>query len=165
MNLPNHKLLKLKDAIVERDALRSAGKSMVMTNGCFDLLHAGHVAFLQEARTLGDELWVLINSDASVRELKGPTRPIESQAERAYCLAAMSCVDRIVIFNTPRLTDEIYALQPDHYAKAGDYTIETLHAGEREAFESVGSKIHFLPFLEGFSTTKMIEKIHKAGSI
>ncbi|MGJ8653006.1 MAG: adenylyltransferase/cytidyltransferase family protein [Opitutaceae bacterium] len=165
MNLPNHKLLKLKDAIAQRDALRSAGKSMVMTNGCFDLLHAGHVAFLQEARTLGDELWVLINSDESVCELKGPTRPIESQQERAYCLAAMSCIDRIIIFDTPRLTAEIHALQPDHYAKAGDYTIETLHAGEREAFEAVGSKIHFLPYLEGFSTTKMIEKINKAGSI
>lgn len=165
MNLPNHKLLELKDAVAERDGLRSDDKSMVMTNGCFDLLHAGHVAFLQEARTLGDELWVLINSDESVRELKGPTRPIETAFERAYCLAAMSCIDRIVIFNTPRLTDEILALKPDHYAKAGDYTIETLHSGEREAFESVGSKIHFLPFLEGFSTTKMIEKVHKAASI
>ncbi len=165
MNLPNPKLLSIDDAIVARDALRRAGKTMVMTNGCFDLLHVGHISYLQKAKTLGDELWVLINSDDSVRALKGPTRPIESEAERAYCLAALSCIDRIVIFNSPRIVEEIQLLKPDIYTKAGDYTIETLHQGERQAFESVGSQIKFLPFLEGFSTTKMIEKINRAGGL
>ena len=165
MHLPNPKLLSLDEAVAERERLRAAGQTMVMTNGCFDLLHVGHIAHLQASRNLGDQLWVLINSDESVRALKGPTRPIETQAERAYCVAALSCVDRVLIFNTPRLIGEIKQLQPDIYTKAGDYTLDTLHPGERAAFEATGSRIHFLPFLAGFSTTKMIEKIHRAGSL
>jgi rfaE bifunctional protein nucleotidyltransferase chain/domain len=165
MWLPNDKLLSLEQALKVRDAERAAGEKMVMTNGCFDLLHVGHISYLQEAKKLGDKLWVLINSDESVRALKGPDRPIESEAERAYCLAALSCVDRIVVFHNPRLISEIEQLKPDTYTKAGDYTIETLQQGERAAFEAAGTDINFLPFLEGFSTTKMIEKIHKAGSI
>ena len=165
MNLPNAKLVTLEQAIELRKTLRAAGKTMVLTNGCFDLLHVGHISYLQEAKKLGDELWVLINSDASVKALKGPDRPIETAAERAYCLAALSCIDRVIVFQNPRITAEIEQLQPDIYTKAGDYTIETLHQGERAAFEAVGAQINFLPFLEGFSTTKMIAKINKAGSI
>lgn len=165
MNLPNNKWLSLENAVTVREEQRQAGQSMVMTNGCFDLLHVGHISYLQESRKLGDKLWVLINSDESVRALKGPTRPIESEAERAYCLAALSCVDYIVVFNNPRLIAEIEQLQPDIYTKAGDYTLDTLHQGERAAFDAVGTQIRFLPFLEGFSTTKMIDKINKAGSI
>jgi len=165
MHLANPKLLTFDEALAERAHLRDAGQSMVMTNGCFDLLHVGHIAYLKESRKLGDQLWVLINSDESVRALKGADRPIESEAERAYCLAALSCVDRVVVFHNPRLISEIEQLQPDAYTKAGDYTLETLHKGERAAFEAAGTKIHFLPFLEGFSTTNMIEKINKAGSI
>lgn len=165
MLLPNSKLLTLEQAIETRKTLRKAGKSMVMTNGCFDLLHVGHISYLQESRTLADQLWILINSDESVRALKGPTRPIQSEIERAYCLAALSCVDRVVIFNSPRLVDEIEQLQPDIYTKAGDYTIDTLYQPERQAFDNAGTQIKFLPYLEGFSTTKMIAKIIKAGSI
>ena len=165
MHLSNEKLISLADAIQARETLHAAGKTMVMTNGCFDLLHVGHISYLQEAKKLGDELWVLINSDASVKALKGPDRPIETEAERAYCLAALSCIDRVVVFENPRITEEIELLKPDIYTKAGDYTIETLHQGERAAFQAVGAEIKFLPFLEGFSTTKMIAKIIKAGSI
>ena len=165
MHLPNDKLLTLEEAVSERQKQKAAGQTMVMTNGCFDLLHVGHITYLQASKQMGDQLWVLINSDASVRGLKGPTRPIESETERAYCLAALSCVDFVVIFDNPRLVEEIEQLQPDIYTKAGDYTLDTLHPGERAAFEATGTQIHFLPFLEGFSTTKMIEKIHKAGSI
>lgn len=165
MNLPNPKWLTMEQALKVRADERAAGKTMVMTNGCFDLLHVGHISYLQESKKLGDHLWILINSDESVRALKGPTRPIQSEAERAFSLAALSCIDYIVVFNQPRLTDEILLLKPDIYTKAGDYTIDTLYQPEREAFESVGAQIKFLPFLEGFSTTKMIEKIHKAGSI
>ncbi|HKK19598.1 MAG TPA: adenylyltransferase/cytidyltransferase family protein [Opitutales bacterium] len=165
MRLPNPKLLTLDQAIAERKRQSAAGKRMVMTNGCFDLLHVGHISYLQASRELGDQLWVLINGDASVRALKGPHRPIESELERAYCLAALSCVDHIVVFDNPRLVEEIKLLQPDVYTKAGDYTLDTLHPGERAAFESVGTEIKFLPFLEGFSTTKMIEKIHRAGGL
>ena len=165
MHLPNEKLLPLDTAVAERQRLRAVGTTMVMTNGCFDLLHVGHIAHLKASRDLGDQLWVFINSDESVRALKGPTRPIETETERAYCLAALSCVDRLVIFNNPRLVGEIKQLQPDLYTKAGDYTLDTLHPGERAAFEAAGTEIKFLPFLEGFSTTKMIEKIHRAGSL
>lgn len=165
MQLPNNKLLTLDEAIAERHRLRESGKVMVMSNGCFDLLHVGHISYLQASRELGDELWILINSDISVRSLKGPTRPIESETERAYCLAALSCIDHIVIFNNAQLVSEIEQLQPDIYTKAGDYTIETLHQGERAAFEAVGTAIHFLPFLEGFSTSSMVEKINRASSI
>lgn len=165
MHLANRKLLTLDEAVAERQRQRDAGKTMVMTNGCFDLLHVGHISYLQASRALGDQLWLLINSDVSTRALKGPTRPIEPEAERAFCLAALSCVDYIVVFNNPRLVHEIELLQPDIYTKAGDYTLDTLHPGERAAFEAVGTQIHFLPFLEGFSTTIMIEKIHKAVSI
>ena len=165
MNLPNKKWLTMEQALEVRASERAAGQTMVMTNGCFDLLHVGHISYLQESKKLGDHLWILINSDESVRALKGPTRPIQSEAERAFSLAALSCIDYIVVFNKPRLTKEIQLLKPDVYTKAGDYTIDTLYQPEREAFDAVGAQIKFLPFLEGFSTTKMIEKIHKAGSI
>ena len=165
MNLPNEKWLSLEEAVKVREEQRESGKTMVMTNGCFDLLHVGHISYLQASKQLGDSLWVLINSDESTRALKGPTRPIESEEERAYCLAALACIDYVVVFNNTRVINEIKQLRPDIYTKAGDYTIETLHQGERAAFESVGTDIRFLPFLEGFSTTKMIDKIHKAGSI
>lgn len=165
MRLPNTKLLTLQQSIEQRVALRQAGQTMVMTNGCFDLLHAGHIYYLQAAKQLGDQLWILINSDTSIRQLKGPNRPIESEAERAYCLAALSCIDRLIIFDTPRIIEEIKQLQPDIYTKAGDYTIETLDQGERAALEAVGATIKFLPFLEGFSTTQMIAKINQAGSM
>ncbi|CAA6678741.1 ADP-heptose synthase (EC / D-glycero-beta-D-manno-heptose 7-phosphate kinase [Lentimonas sp. CC19] len=165
MNLPNKKWLTMEQALEVRASERAAGQTMVMTNGCFDLLHVGHISYLQESKKLGDHLWILINSDESVRALKGPTRPIQSEAERAFSLAALSCIDYIVVFNKPRLTEEIQLLKPDIYTKAGDYTIDTLYQPEREAFDAVGAQIKFLPFLEGFSTTKMIEKIHKAGSI
>ena len=165
MHLPNDKLLTLEAAVAERQRLREAGQSMVMTNGCFDLLHVGHLSYLQKSRELGDQLWVLINSDESVRALKGPTRPIQSEIERAYSLAALSCVDRVVVFGNPRLVHEIEQLQPDIYTKAGDYTIDTLYQPERQAFDAVGAQIKFLPFLEGFSTTNMIAKINKAGGI
>lgn len=135
----------------------------MLTNGVFDLLHTGHLYYLRQARTLGDALVIALNADASVRALKGPTRPVQAEMERAYALAALECVDAIVIFGAPRLTAEIRALRPDIYAKAGDYTLDKLDAGERAALEEIGAKIKFLPFLQGFSTTKLIEKIKAAG--
>ncbi|MFP4165628.1 MAG: adenylyltransferase/cytidyltransferase family protein [Opitutales bacterium] len=164
MQFENHKKIDLAQAVDERAGLRHAGRNLVMTNGCFDLLHAGHVYFLQETAKLGRPLWILLNSDASVRALKGPYRPIESEEERAYRLAAFACVDRILLFHKPDLVDEIKALAPDIYAKAGDYTLESLHAGERAAFEAIGTEIHFLPFLAGFSSTRMIRRIHEAAA-
>jgi rfaE bifunctional protein nucleotidyltransferase chain/domain len=108
---------------------------------------------------------VAMNSDASVRELKGPTRPIQNEAQRAYALGALACVDAIVVFGTPRLTAEINALRPDIYCKAGDYTLQTLDKGERAALEAAKAQITFMPFLPGFSTTSLIERIKAAGGV
>lgn len=161
-NLPNPKWLTLEQCITERAKLKESGKTIVLTNGCFDLLHPGHLSYLKQAATLGDELWIGLNSDASTSGLKGPTRPVMNEYERAYMLAGLECVSRLFVFNEPRLTKEILAIKPDIYVKAGDYTIETLNQEERSALEKVGAKIKFLPFLEGYSTTKLIKKISDA---
>ncbi len=165
MKLDNPKLRNLEHTVTQRQKLRAAGRRVVLTNGVFDLLHTGHIYYLQQARALGDALFVALNADASVRALKGPNRPVQSEQERAFALGALACVDAIVIFGEARLTAEIRAVRPDVYCKAGDYSLEKLDAGERGALEEVGATIKFLPFLEGFSTTKLIAKIKAAGEI
>ena len=159
----NPKLSSLNFLMDVRPRWRAAGQLLVMTNGCFDLLHPGHLYFLQNARQLGDRLLVALNSDESVRLLKGPGHPVQTGLERAYALAALGCVDHVVIFNEPNLMTEIAALQPDFYTKAGDYSLDKLHHGERAALEKCGAQIAFLPFLEGFSTTALIQKIAGIG--
>lgn len=165
MTLDNPKLLTLPQAVAERGRRRAAGERVVLTNGVFDLLHTGHLYYLQKARSLGGALFIALNADASVRALKGPARPVQTEEQRAYALAALACVSAIVIFRAPRLTDEIRALQPDVYCKAGDYTLEKLDPGERAVLEEVGAEIVFLPYLPGFSTTTLIQKIKAAGEI
>jgi D-glycero-beta-D-manno-heptose 1-phosphate adenylyltransferase len=163
--LYNAKLLSLDTAVEARRKLRAEGKRLVLTNGVFDLLHTGHLYYLQQARARGDALFIALNSDESVRALKGPLRPVQSEIERAYALGATWFVDGIVIFRQPRLTPEIEALQPDVYCKAGDYTLDKLDPGERAALEKAGAQIEFLPFLPGFSTTNLIAKIKAAGGV
>ncbi|MDB6094691.1 MAG: ADP-heptose synthase [Verrucomicrobia bacterium] len=165
MNLENPKLLALPAAVEAREKWRAAGRKVILTNGVFDLLHTGHVYSLQAARALGDVLVVAINADASVRAIKGPTRPVQGERERAYALGALACVDAVVIFGEPRLTAEIRALGPDVYCKAGDYTLDKLNAEERAALEEAGTRIVFVPFLPGFSTTALIAKIKAAGGV
>jgi rfaE bifunctional protein nucleotidyltransferase chain/domain len=165
VNLENAKLLTLDAAVARRTQLRAAAKTVVLTNGVFDLLHTGHLYFLQKARALGDVLFIALNADASVRTLKGPLRPVQNEAQRAYALAALACVDAVFVFSTPRLDAEIRALRPDIYCKAGDYTLERFDPGERTALEKTGAKIEILPFLPGFSTTNLIAKIKAAGEI
>ncbi len=165
MKLDNPKLLSLEAAAKQCKVLRQSGRQVVLTNGVFDLLHTGHLHFLKEARRCGDALFVALNADESVRVLKGPARPVLSERERAYALGALWFVTAIVIFREKRLTREIQALKPDVYVKAGDYTLERLDAEERAALEKVSARIEFLPFLPGFSTTALIEKIKKAGSV
>ena len=165
MNLDNPKLLSLAGAVTLRETLRAAGRRVVLTNGVFDLLHTGHIHSLQAARALGDALFIALNADASVRALKGPARPVQTEAERAYALGALSCVDGVVIFREKRLTAEIRALRPDVYAKAGDYTLDRLDPEERVELERVGARIAFVPFLPGFSTTSLIAKIRAAGEV
>jgi rfaE bifunctional protein nucleotidyltransferase chain/domain len=157
--------MDLPAALAWRDARRREGRRVVLTNGVFDLLHTGHLYYLQQARRLGDALIIALNADASVRVLKGPARPVQNEEQRAYALGALACVDAVVIFREPRLTAEIRALQPDVYCKAGDYTLEKLNPEERGALETVGARIEFLPFLAGFSTTNLIARIRAAGEI
>lgn len=150
------KLRSLEAAVARRRELQAAGIQVVLTNGVFDLLHPGHLHYLEYAGKLGGALFVALNSDASVKLLKGPTRPIQAERERAEALARLPQVDTIVIFRELRLTPEIRALRPDVYCKAGDYTLETLDAGERAALQEAGARIEFMPFLPGHSTTKII---------
>ena len=156
---PESGLLTLEQACVWREELRRKNKKLVVTNGCFDLLHRGHVAYLAAARQEGDAMLVLINSDDSVRQLKGETRPVCDQESRAYVLCALRSVDRVVIFDGQRCHQELAALEPDVYVKGGDYTREKLDKGELAALDQAGSRIVFKAFIPGFSTTTLIERI------
>ena len=141
-----------------RDKFAAAGQRLVFTNGCFDLLHVGHVRYLQAARALGDALLVAVNGDESVRALKGPARPINSEEDRAEVLGALGCVDYLTIFHSQRVTELVQTIRPQVYAKGGDYTVESLDPGERGALEAVGAEICILPLVPGKSTTGIIEK-------
>jgi rfaE bifunctional protein nucleotidyltransferase chain/domain len=136
-----------------------SGKTVVFTNGCFDLLHVGHVRYLAAARKLGDVLIVGLNSDGSVRELKGPSRPLNSEEDRAEVLAALEAVDHVVIFGERRASGLIRELRPDIYVKGGDYTPETLDAEEVAVLKEVGAAIEILPLVRGRSTTRLLQAI------
>lgn len=142
-----------------REGLRRAGRVLVVTNGCFDVLHAGHVAYLEAARGLGDALLVGLNGDGSVRELKGPQRPVVPGEDRARVLAALGCVDAVCIFPEKRATRFLGEASPDVYVKGGDYTLETIDQDERQAVEAGGGRIAFIPFLPGRSTTGLLGRI------
>ncbi len=159
MKDPAGDLLSLEEACRWREELRGAGKKLVVTNGCFDLMHRGHAAYLRDARNVGDALLVLVNSDDSVRKLKGPERPLVSERDRAFLLCSLKFVDRAVIFDSPRCDRELAALAPDFYVKGGDYSVEKLDPAERAALLGAGTKIVFKPFLPGLSTSSLVEKI------
>ena len=150
--------------IKQRDALklllddrRGRGKTIVFTNGCFDLLHVGHVKYLQKARQLGDLLVLGLNSDASIRRLKGPKRPLIGQEERAHILAALDCIDYVVIFNEDTPLELITALRPHILVKGGDYTPEGVVG--KEIVESYGGRVELIQFVDGRSTSNIIDKI------
>jgi len=159
------KILTIQQA--QQWAARAHRKSLqiVATNGCFDILHFGHVSYLQRAKQLGHLLAIGLNSDISIRALKGPSRPLVPEKQRAAVLAALECVDAVVIFRQPRAHRFFTAVHPDIYVKAGDYRLDTLDPGERELLQSIGTKFKFLPFVRGFSTTGLIEKIKAANSL
>ena len=142
-----------------RAALRARGQKLVVTNGCFDLLHLGHVTYLENARQLGDALLVGVNSDASVGQLKGPERPVNNETDRAAVLAALASVDGVCIFHERAAVRFLTAAQPDWYVKGGDYTLETLNQEERRAVESAGGQIIIVPVVPGRSTTTLLQKI------
>ena len=137
--------------------MKLAGKRVVFTNGCFDLLHPGHVRYLRQARALGEALIVALNSDRSVRELKGPGRPILTEAERSEVMAALGCVDYVVVFDDPTPRETIAALLPDVLVKGGDWGIDRIVG--REEVEAAGGQVLSLPFVEGCSTTDVIGRI------
>lgn len=138
-------------------AEKNRGKRIVFTNGCFDLLHAGHVKYLQKARNLGDLLILGLNSDASVRRLKGPKRPLIDQEERSHLLAALDCIDYVTVFEEDTPLELITALKPDILAKGGDYSLDGVVG--RDFVESYGGRVELITFVDGKSTTNIIEKI------
>jgi rfaE bifunctional protein nucleotidyltransferase chain/domain len=144
-----------------REAQRRAGRRLVVTNGCFDLLHLGHVTYLEAARNQGDALLVGVNSDAAVRQLKGHDRPVTPEEDRALVLAALQSVDAVCIFDSATATEFLAAARPDIYVKGGDYTLETLNQTERRAVEAGGGRIVLIPFVPGKSTTGTLAKILK----
>ena len=159
------KILTLAQAGRWAAAARRRGQRVVATNGCFDLLHFGHVAYLQGAKRLGDLLVIGINSDASIRQLKGPSRPLVPERQRAAILAALECVDAVVIFRERQALRFIKTISPPLYAKGGDYRPDTLDAEERLLLDAIGTKICIVPFVPGFSTTGLLEKIRKSGKL
>jgi rfaE bifunctional protein nucleotidyltransferase chain/domain len=144
-----------------RKAIRVSGKKLVVTNGCFDILHLGHVTYLENARNFGDALLVGVNGDEATRQLKGSGRPVNSENDRAAVLAALESVNGVCIFAEKTATKLLERVQPDMYVKGGDYTLETLNQDERRAVESAGGKIVIVPFVPGKSTTGLLEKISR----
>jgi rfaE bifunctional protein nucleotidyltransferase chain/domain len=155
---PASRIHGLDSLVALRERAAGDGRRVVLTNGCFDLLHRGHASYLRQSAALGDVLIVAVNSDASVRTLKGPQRPLNSEEDRAYLLASLRCVDAVFIFPGPRLDEEIRLLHPDIYTKAGDYTPDTLDRGERAALDAIGASIRILPIVHGRSTTDLIHR-------
>jgi rfaE bifunctional protein nucleotidyltransferase chain/domain len=150
-------ILNREELLRARARLRAEGRRLVFTNGCFDILHVGHVRYLSEARRLGDALLVAINSDASVRALKGAGRPILNESERAEILAALSSVDFVTVFEEESPRTLISEVLPDVLVKGGDYRLDEIHG--REEVERAGGRVLSLPFVEGASTTGIIERV------
>jgi rfaE bifunctional protein nucleotidyltransferase chain/domain len=138
-----------------------APEQIVFTNGCFDILHIGHVRYLEAAKELGGRLVIGLNSDRSVQALKGVGRPINNAADRAEVLAALAAVDHVIIFSEPRVTALVKELRPHIYAKGGDYTIDSLNPEELAAIREVGAQIKLLPLVPGKSTTALLRAIQE----
>jgi rfaE bifunctional protein nucleotidyltransferase chain/domain len=160
----NSKIVNGEELSDRCEKMRSAGKKIVATNGCFDLLHVGHVRYLQAARALGDLLVVGLNGDRSVVELKGEGRPITPQGDRAEILAALECVDLITIFPEVRATKFLAAVRPAVYVKGGDYTPQTLDQEELAILKDIEAAIRLIPLEAGYSTSGLIEQICKGRS-
>ena len=154
------KILTHEALMNEREHLRRAGKKLVFTNGVFDILHVGHVRYLAQAKELGDALVVAINSDASVRELKGEARPLVNQNDRAEVLSALSSVDYVTVFDNISPRSLIAKLLPDVLVKGGDYALDQIHG--REDVEAAGGRVISLPFVEGSSTSQIIERMKRS---
>ncbi len=160
--LAAHKIVPLAKLQTIVGEAKKSGRKIVWTNGCFDIMHVGHILYLEKARSLGDMLIVGLNSDASVRSFKGPSRPIVEERQRAKLLSALSCVDYVTIFEDSSPVKLLELLQPDVFAKGGDYSIASLNQDERRAVEQYGGRIELLAGVPGMSTSHLIEKILKS---
>lgn len=149
-----NKIMTIDEAIKARE-----GCKLVVTNGCFDILHRGHVEYLNVAKKLGDKLFVLVNNNESIKKLKGNDRPINDEQDRAYLLANLECVDGVIIFSGENCAKEIIKLKPNYYVKGGDYSSISLNNDERVALIAVNTVINIVPFARGYSTTNIINKI------
>ena len=151
------KVLSIAEAVSFVEHLRHAGKEVVLTNGVFDLLHPGHVRYLQDARRVGDALIVAVNSDRSVRAIKGSARPVTPEHERAEILSALACVDAVVVFDEDNPQEIVSRLQPDVLVKGADWAVDEIIG--RETVESRGGRVVRIPLAEGYSTSAIIKKI------
>ena len=158
---PIEKIIDYDKAKTWRASLARQKKTLVITNGCFDLLHRGHIHYLYLARQLGDTLWVGLNSDASIKTLKGSHRPIFKEEDRAYILASLESVDAVLLFSEPTATSFLSRTKPDIYVKGGDYTTASLNKEEYNLLNATGCEIRFINFVKGHSTTNIINKIKK----
>ena len=152
-------VLKIDSLVNEIASLKSQGKKIVSTNGCFDILHVGHIRYLQKSAALGDILVVCLNSDRSVKALKGDSRPLNNENGRAEVLAALGCVDFVVIFDEDTPVNYLAQIKPDIHTKGGDYDINTLP--EAKVITDNGGRVEFISFVEGKSTTNIINKMTK----
>ena len=155
----NPKVLTLQQLAVRSKEFRADGRKLVATNGCFDLLHVGHVRYLQAARRLGDALVVGVNGDDSVEVLKGPSRPINGETDRAEVVAALECVDFVAIFKEVRATEFLKHARPAVYVKGGDYQPDTLNPEERAVLGEIGAQIEIIPFEQGYSTSALLRRM------
>ena len=158
--MTSEKILRLDQAIAQVTAWQQSGQKIVFTNGCFDLVHLGHIDYLEKARNLGDKLVLGLNTDASVSRIKGPLRPVVNQEARARLMAALSFVDTVILFDEPTPLQLIEALKPDILVKGDDYSIETIVGADFVIAN--GGDVKTIALVEGYSTTKLIEKIKKA---
>lgn len=157
----SEKILPFKKLPEWREKLREANQRLVVTNGCFDLLHAGHVTYLEHSAMQGDVLLVGCNGDDSVRQLKGSGRPVNAEKDRALVLAALESVGAVVVFHEKKAVNFLRLAKPDVYVKGGDYTLETMVSDERKVIEKSGGEIVFIPFVLGKSTTSIIKRMNK----
>jgi len=157
----NAKIIEMDELAERARQLRVAGEKLVATNGCFDLLHVGHVRYLQAAHALGNALAVGLNGDQSVRGLKGVGRPVNNESDRAEVLAALECVDFVTIFPEKRATRFIKAARPAIYVKGGDYSSDTLDAEEQALLHEIGAEVRILPFVPGYSTSELLGKLRQ----
>ena len=152
-------LVKREDVRALIDVIHHSGKTVVCTNGCFDILHAGHVRYLEKTKSFADYSIVLLNSDKSVKSIKGPSRPVNNENDRAEILSALKYVDYVVLFDEDSPKNLLDEIKPDVYTKGADYNMETLP--EADIMKKNGTRVEFIEFVEGKSTTNIIEKMQK----